>query len=203
MRELVLEANGGGERRRGRRLLLLLVALFALPLLIVVAMYKFDWQPGGASHGQLISPPQPLHSPELQTLQGKQFGAEQWKGKWSLVYVARHGCDAACVAQLHDLRQIHVSLNKEIGRVQRVLLIMSDGKGPRLAEIQGQYPDLAILVTGPEAERLTAQFDAAVPAANVYLVDPLGNLMMRYPQGYQPKGMRKDLMRLLTYSWVG
>jgi len=202
MREPVSEINKGEEKRRGRRMLLLLIALFALPLLIVATMYQFEWQPGGASHGQLISPPQPLQLLELQTLQGKNFGAVQWKDKWSLVYISRQGCDADCTAQLHDLRQIHASLHKEISRVQRVLLIASGDKDGNLASVQQQYPDLTILAS-PGAQQLAGQFGSAGQTGNVYLVDPLGNVMMRYPQGYQAKGLRKDLMRLLTYSWAG
>jgi cytochrome oxidase Cu insertion factor (SCO1/SenC/PrrC family) len=202
MSESVSETNKGEEKRRGRRMLLLLLTLFALPLLIVVAMYWLEWQPGGTSHGQLISPPRPLQLPELQTLQGKIFGSAQWKDKWSLVYVSGQRCDADCTAQLHDLRQIHASLNKEIGRVQRVLLIASEDKDGNLASVQQQYPDLAILA-GPGAQQLAGQFGSAAQAGNVYLVDPLGNVMMRYPQGYQARGLRKDLMRLLTYSWAG
>jgi len=134
-------------------------------------------------------------------LQGKKFGAEQWKNKWSLVYIGQQGCDTACETQLHDLRQLHVSLNKEIGRVQRVLLVVNNAKDERLTQLQQQYPDLIIL-TGPGVEALVGQFGASQTGV-VYLIDPLGNLMMRYLPGYQPKGMRKDLMRLLTYSWVG
>jgi hypothetical protein len=202
MRESVPETNKGEEKQLGRRMLLLLVALFALPLLIVAAMYQLEWQPGGTSHGQLISPPQPLQLLELQTLQGKSFGVAQWKDKWSLVYIGQHGCDADCAAQLHDLRQVHASLNKEISRVQRVLLIASVGEDGNLASVQQQYPDLAILA-GTGAQQLAGQFGSAAQTGDVYLVDPLGNVMMRYPQGYQAKGLRKDLMRLLTYSWAG
>jgi cytochrome oxidase Cu insertion factor (SCO1/SenC/PrrC family) len=202
MRESMSETNKGDDKRRGRRMLLLLVALFALPLLIVTAMYQFEWRPGGASHGQLLSPPQPLQLLELQTLQGKSFGSAQWKDKWSLVYIGQQRCDEECTAQMHDLRQIHASLNKEIARVQRVLLIASGDKDGNLASVQQQYPDLAILA-GPGAQQLAGQFGSAAQTGYVYLVDPLGNVMMRYPQGYQPNGMRKDLMRLLTYSWAG
>lgn len=201
MSELTVESNQTEQKRHGRGMLLLLLAMFALPLLIVVAMYQFQWRPGGASNGQLISPPLALQLVEMQTLNGNRFGAAQWKSKWSMVYVSQQGCDAACETQVHDLRQVHVSLNKEIGRVQRILLITSDGKDERLAEIQKQYPDLVILA-GPDVAKLAGQFGSD-GHAGTYLVDPLGNLMMRYPPGYEAKGLRKDLMRLLTYSWVG
>ena len=200
MTELMLEADAREEKRHGRGTLLLLAAMFALPLLIVAAMYQLQWHPSGSSHGNLISPPRPLQLVELQTLQGKRFGAAQWKDKWNLVYISRQNCDAACATQLHDLRQVHAALGKEIGRVQRILLVTADDKDESLAGIQAQYPDLIIL-TGPVAEKLAGQFGAHL--GDVYLVDPLGNLMMRYPPGYEARGMYKDLMRLMTYSWVG
>lgn len=202
MTELMLEADTREEKRHGRRTLLLLAAMFALPLLIVASMYQLQWRPAGSSHGQLISPPHPLQLVELQTLQGKKFGAEQWKEKWDLVYVSTKGCDPACEVQLHGLRQVHAALGKEIGRAQRILLVTADGKEEQLNRLQAQYPDLIILV-GPRVEKLAGQFDADARQGNIYLVDPLGNLMMRYPPGYEARGMYKDLMRLMTYSWVG
>lgn len=202
MSESVIKAGKDEGGRNGRLILLALVALFVMPLFVVAAMYFLDWRPGGASQGQLITPPQSLQLAELQTAQGKKFGAEQWKGKWSLVYIGQQGCDAACETQLHDLRQIHASLNKEIGRVQRVLLVPVARQDSNLAQLQQQYPDLVVLV-GAEVTQLARQFSPVEAPGMVYLVDPLGNLMMRYSSGYQPKGLRKDLMRLLTYSWVG
>lgn len=202
MTELMLDANVPDGKRHGRGMLLLLAALFVLPLLIVAAMYQLQWRPSGSSHGQLISPPQPLHLADLQTLQGKTFGAAQWKDKWDLVYVSAQGCNPSCERQLHDLRQVHAALGKEIGRVQRILLVTASGQDKQLARIQAQYPDLIVLA-GPSAAPLAGQFNPDAHKDNAFLVDPLGNLMMRYPPGYEARGMYKDLMRLMTYSWVG
>jgi cytochrome oxidase Cu insertion factor (SCO1/SenC/PrrC family) len=194
------------DQGKGRRMLLLMVGLFALPLLVVMAMYQFNWSPGGSSHGELLTPPRPLQLATLQTLQGKEFAAANWKDKWSLVYVDASGCPADCRDQVHLLRQIHVSLNKEIGRVQRVLLAPETKDMTALAALQQTYPDLVIL-TGGDVTALSRQFDLPDQAADlsgrVYLVDPLGNLMMSYPKEHEPKGLLKDLTRLLKYSWVG
>lgn len=187
-------------------MLLFLVALFVLPILVVLGMYQFDYRPGGASHGELIAPPKALQLPTLQDAQGKSFGTEQWKKKWHVVYVSDAGCAAECQQQVHLLRQIHVSLNKEIDRVRRVLIIPSAADPAELAALQAQYPDLVILA-GDQAAPLAQQFDLPDQPANtsgrVYFVDPLGNLMMSYPAGYDPKGLREDITRLLKYSWVG
>lgn len=194
------------QQRKGRRMLVFLVALFALPVLVVLTMYRIDYRPGGASHGELIVPPKALQLAPMQDLHGKPFGAAQWKSKWSMVYVSAAGCAAECRERVHLLRQIHVSMNKEIDRVQRILIVPAVADPAELAALQTQYPDLVILA-GEQAAALAQQFDlsgqAAGTAGRAYLVDPLGNLMMSYPAGYDPKGLREDMTRLLKYSWVG
>lgn len=194
------------QRTKGRRMLVFLLVLFVLPILVVLAMYQLDYRPGGSSHGDLIAPPKALQLSPTPDLNGKPFGAEQWKTKWNVVYVSATGCAKECQKQVHQLRQIHVSLNKEIERVQRVLVISSVTDQAELATIQQQYPDLVVLA-GNEAAALAQQFDLpdqpAGTSGRVYLVDPLGNLMMSYPPNYKPKGLREDMTRLLKYSWVG
>jgi cytochrome oxidase Cu insertion factor (SCO1/SenC/PrrC family) len=198
--------QGLNTQGKGRRMMLLLIVLFALPLLAVMGMYQFNWSPGGSSYGELVTPPRALQLVAVKDLQGREFAPAQWKDKWNMVYVAAADCPAACQDQVHLLRQVHVALNKEVGRVQRLLLIPSMQDAAALEDLQRKYPDLIILAGG-EVAGLSRQFDLpgqpAGPGGQVYLVDPLGNLMMRYPQGHDPKGLLKDLTRLLKYSWVG
>ena len=137
---------------------------------------------------------------------GKAFNPEQWSKIWSIVTVDSTGCTAPCATQLHMLKQVHTSMNKEIDRIQRVLLVPIVIEVEAYNEIQKQYPDLIIL-TGEETEmaKFSAEFNAANGGAesNIFLVDPLGNLMMSYPDKFDPKGLRSDLTRLLKNSWAG
>lgn len=194
------------QQRKGRRMLVFLLVLFALPVLVVLGMYQFDYRPGGSSHGDLLAPPKGLRLPSTKTLQGEAFSADQWKKKWSVVFVSESGCNAGCQNSVHLLRQIHVSLNKEIDRVQRLLIVSNTADPAELAAIQLQYPDLVILAA-PETAALARQFDLpgqpAGTSGRTYIVDPLGNLIMSYPSGFDPKGLREDMTRLLKYSWVG
>jgi hypothetical protein len=102
------------------------------------------------------------------------------------------------------MRQLQVSMDKDMGRLQRVLLTNSQN----IASIQQQYPDLLIL-SKPESalNEFRQQFDLsgapAGSASQIYLVDPLGNLMMHFPSTLPPIEMRKDLVRLLAYAWAG
>lgn len=189
------------QLRKGRLMLISLLLVFALPVVIGVVLYASDWRPGGSSYGELLRPPQPLSFPVLKTLQGKQVDALVWKDKWHLVYIASANCDEGCRNGLHTMRQIHASLAKEIDRLGRVWLI----DGPRLPEAemqQSQYPDMLVLA---DATALARQFDTNIANVHgrIYLVDPLGNLVIRYPRGSDPYGIRKDLMKLLKYSWTG
>ena len=104
------------------------------------------------------------------------------------------------------LKQVHTSMNKEIDRIQRVLLVPAGISSEAYGEIQKKYPDLIIL-TGADTEmaKFSAEFNAAKGGAefSVFLVDPIGNLMMSYPEKFDPKGLRSDLTRLLKNSWAG
>lgn len=199
-------AEAMNELKKGRRMLLFLVVLFALPVLVVVLMYRFDVRPSGSSHGQLITPPVELRLPSLHTAQGTAFQAAQWKTKWSIVFIDSSGCTQSCQEHVHLLRQVHVALNKEIDRVQRILILNQPASADTLTALTSQYPDLAVL-SGNDVAPLVRQFDLpgqpAATSERVYLVDPLGNLMMSYPKDYNPKGLLDDLTRLLKYSWVG
>ena len=194
------------QQRKGRRMLLTLLVLFSLPLLAVISMYGLDYRPGGSSHGDLLTPPKAMQFAAVMDIHGKAFDAAQWKKKWHLVMIAEGHCAKDCQRQVHLVRQIHVTLNKEIQRLQRVLIVPNAADHTGLAALQQRYPDLVILV-GAEATALAGQFNVSAqsqePSTRTYVIDPLGNLMMSYPAGFDPKGMQKDLTRLLKYSWVG
>ena len=104
------------------------------------------------------------------------------------------------------MRQVQTALGKEQGRLQRVFVPMGNVSADKLQEKLKEYPGMTV-IAGPksEVEVLTQQF--ILPGANVvdnqrvYLVDPLGNLMMTYRDN--PGGMLKDLRHLMKTSWAG
>jgi hypothetical protein len=186
---------------RSKKTFYLLILVFVLPFTMAVLLHLFDLIPGGKSYGNLIQPPKSLQIPVLKDATGKAFNPEQWNKIWSIVTVDSTGCTAPCAARLHMLKQVHTSMNKEIDRIQRVLLVPAT-ETDAYNEIQKQYPDLIILA-GADAEmaKFSAEFNSA--SDSVFLVDPLGNLMMSYPEKFDPKGLRSDLTRLLKNSWAG
>lgn len=196
----------------GRKVLLILAVIFVLPFTVAATLHLLNFNPGGHSYGELVKPPKALQFPVLHDVQGKPFGAEQWAKKWSIVVIGTGDCDEACHKQLHLLQQVHVSLGKEIERVQRVLLIPAEITKDAGIDLQDRYPNLVVL-TGADTETVnfSHMFDlSGQPAGSsrrTYLIDPLGNFMMSYPhdgeQGLNPKGLREDITRLLKNSWAG
>jgi hypothetical protein len=164
-----------------RNKLLWVGVICAAPLVLGTAAFLFGWSPGGASnYGELLAP-KPVS------------GFESLRGKWVLVAFDAAACDAYCEKKLYFMRQVRRAQGKDMGRVERVWVITDGGK-PR-----------AELLPGIEGTRFASLSTEAFPgnsADHVYLVDPLGNLMMRFPRDPDPSKMIKDLQRLLKYSGV-
>lgn len=190
---------------RRRRLQLLLIALmFFGPLALSFWVYYGDasLQPQGrVQHGDLISPARALPTLSLPMADGARTPADFLKAKWSLVYVAGAACDAACEAVLADARSIHFALSGEMMRVRRVLLCTA-----RCGTIADPGLQTAWL-EGADGERLLAAFPSYGPPVadghRLYVIDPLGNLLMSYPAGTAKKGILKDLEKLLRLSHIG
>lgn len=192
---------------RGRRTLLLVAALLALPFVVAFALYWFEWRPAKlANHGELITPPRPLPESGLTHVDGRPLNTEELKRKWSLIMVNVGDCATACQRDLQQIRQVQVALNKEMVRLRRVLLghsLTELRADPGLSTVQAAYPDLLVAAPSDDQAGAAARILLDGRQHRYYVVDPLGNVMMRYPAQPDMAGMLKDLERLLKYSWVG
>ncbi len=192
------------QQRRGRLILLCMLIFFITPIIAVVAMYKLDWRPKGESIGELVTPAKALTMQQpLVSSDGNVASINLLKDKWSMVYMTAD-CDAQCKDKLHQMRQLHVSLYKEIPRMQRLLFTtVSD-----VTEIKQNYPDLLIL-NQPKtdiisfSEQFNIRNETSMTAGRIYLIDPLGHLIMSYSASTSPALVRKDITRLMKYSWTG
>lgn len=174
-----------------------LVSLF--PIAAALFFYYVAPPEGRMNHGDLLQPT-PLSAKPLAMLDGREFRFEQLKGKWVLLHVDSGACTARCREKLYAMRQVRLAQGKDMVRLERVWLL-SDGTTPSpdlLAEHAGM---LAVRAAGSET---LAQFPApAEAAAHVYVADPHGNLMMRFPENPDPTRVIKDLQRLLRPSRIG
>lgn len=185
--------------KSGKRNLLLLAVVFLLPFTIAVILHLLDIRPSGKSYGELIAPPVALTLPVLKDAQDKPIS---WQKKWNIVMIVRSNCDEACQATTHLLGNVRLSLAKDTKRVQQVMLFPSKVNVEAVIDLKKKNPDLIIL-SGEEALSLADRLEKLGKPQAIYLVDPLGNLMMQYPQNFEPKGLRGDLVRLIKSSWVG
>jgi hypothetical protein len=181
-------------RARNLRLLAMLGGLFLVPLALAFwVYYGTDWRPlRTVNHGELITPARPLPATHLPPAVTTEVApTELFHRKWSLVYIGDGQCDDSCRKSLYVIRQTRLSLNNEMARVERVFLVTS-------------HPGLLVLdASGAAASSLLSAFPAEQREQSLFIVDPLGNLMMRYDVRQNPKGLLQDLKKLLSLSHIG
>lgn len=195
---------------RSRSQIWVLLAVFFAPLVIAFVLYYGleGWRPSGqTNHGELVQPPQPLPESDLPSGTAQPLSASVFKGKWTLVYIGAGDCDARCREALTLIRQTRLALNDDLPRVQRAFLVTqaccdqdyleTEHAGLLLGSLEGE---------AGAAFRETFQKAISQPietAGRIYIVDPLGNLMMSYPRESEPKGLLNDMKKLLKLSHIG
>jgi len=170
-------------RRRSRRTLLLIAAVSIAPVVASYTAYYLFPRDKQVNYGEL-----------LPTRAAPDAGAlAEFKGRWVVVLSSPGACDASCKAALYATRQARTIQGREMERVARVWLA-SDAAAPDPA-LLSEHPDLAVrpgtLDAWPEG------------GGRIYLVDPLGNLVLAWPREPDIKKMAQDLGRLLKASRIG
>lgn len=196
------------KQRRSRLILLLLVAVFVVPLLAAAWLYRQVQQEGDVwgttNHGRLIDPARPLAPFELETAGGETLTREALRGQWTLVFSPETPCLEDCRQVIYHMRQVRAALGREAPRVQRWLVLSGASQYTALADFLENYPGMQVLTDTRRAvlDQLEGAGDAP-DSPPVYLVDPLGNLMMAFPRSLDPRDMLKDLKKLLKISQIG
>jgi cytochrome oxidase Cu insertion factor (SCO1/SenC/PrrC family) len=189
---------------------LALAALFLVPLAAAFWLYYGGggWRPRGATNqGELVTPPRTLPSLDFAGADGQRIPGDLLRDRWTLLYVGDGRCDARCEEVLHLTRQTRIALNKDSDRVRRVFL--ATGPCCEIGVPALEHPDLVVAIpTDAQLAALAPLLPAPerLPpdrAGRIYLVDPLGNLMMSYPATAPDKALLTDLRRLLRLSHIG
>ena len=159
-----------------------------LPVAASFLIWGLDLAPGtSGNYGTLLSP-RPVAVPAVAAL----------KGRWVLVQFDGGACGEACERKLYLMRQARRAQGREMQRVERLWLV-TDAVHPK-AELVAAIEGTVIAPAGAAAREFPSERS---PADHVYLIDPLGNLMMRFPQNPDPMRVIKDLQRLLRASQFG
>jgi hypothetical protein len=198
------EALGTASRRTvaGRWKMLAVMLVCAAPVIASYFTYYVVRPEGRRNFGELIDPQRPTPDLQATTLDGKSVNLRSLKGQWLLMSVAGGACDAACQNNLYLQRQLRESLGKEKARVDWIWLVNDDAPVP--APLLPALKEATVLRV-PAQELATWLAPAAGQGlpAHLYVVDPMGNWMLRFPPALDKAGAAKakrDVERLLRAS---
>lgn len=223
-------ANATGPapaKSNSKRVLLLLAAVCIAPVIASYTAYYLLPPEGRTNYGDLVSPQVDTRKLETIPLAGSlpvdekarlgldtpmapptpdlaagQVRLDDWRGRWLMVLLSPAECGSACTTNLYNMRQVRLTTGKNRDRVQRLWLVTDQAKPSTEVLLQHAGMVTAQVAPGPAS-------DLFKPAAgreqtdHIYLIDPLGNLMMRFPADTDPSKMKKDINKLLKASRIG
>ncbi len=187
----------------GRLKMLLVLLVCAAPVVASYVTYFVIRPAGRSNYGTLILPTRGL--PEdlgLRTLDGAAVPARSLRGQWLLVTVGPSTCDEACDQRLFTQRQLREMLGRERDRVDKVWLITDNGPLSPALRAATQAP-VAVTVLRADAQavaRWLAPAEGHALQEHLYVVDPMGEWMMRMPAQPDPARVKRDLERVLRAS---
>ena len=187
----------------GRWKLLAVLAVCASPLIFSYLTYYVIKPSGRTNYGTLIDPrAHPIPALGTTALDGKPVTLDAWKGKWIMLQAAPGDCQQACKDQLVKIRQLRLMQGKGMERIERVWLITDNA--PLDIQLMKVIEGARFLRVKPELVKAWLPVEAGSDVTDhLYLIDPLGNLMMRFPKDAEPNKVTKDIGKLLKASAVG
>ncbi len=191
------------QQSRGRWKLFALFAVCAAPLIASYFTYYVIKPTSRTNYGSLLDPrayPMPVLG--ATTLDGKPAELAQYKGKWLMLQVDQGACEASCRKKLYEMRQLRTAQGKEMERIERIWLITD--ATPLDTVLMREYDGTRMLrVPAGAVQAWLPAEQGTTPADHLYMIDPLGNLMMRFPQDADPNKIKKDVRKLLKASSIG
>lgn len=194
--------------RAGRLKMLAVLLICAAPVIASYFTYYVIRPDNRHSYGELIEPQRPLPAMTAAPLDGSPMPLPSLRGQWLLISVAGGSCDAACERHLYLQRQLRESLGKDKDRLDWVWLIADDApvRAALLPALQ-QAQATVLRVDSQQLAKWLTPASGRQLSDHLYLVDPLGNLMMRFPASgstqvdtVAAKNIKRDLDRLLRAS---
>lgn len=174
------------------------------PVIAAVLFYlNPQWLEGqGTNYGTILEPQRPVPAAQdlrLTELDGNAFDLQQLQGQWLVVTADGATCPESCARKLFIMRQTHASTGKNVVRIERVWFVTDDQPVPEI--VQEAYEGTHILRASPD--QLREFMGHEQPQNHIWVIDPLGNLMLRFPENADPIRVRKDLGKLLFASQIG
>lgn len=189
---------------KGKKTLLLMIFVFVAPMVIGTVMFlnidRLGIEGGSTNYGKLIQPAKPAKLGDLQHKNQPAKKQETIGKRWTLAYLEPDTCDQACKDKLILIKKVRLLTNEKMRRV-RTLFVTSNSIAKQFDKTD--YGNLVVASVKDKKAEFLKQFPAQ-ESNPIYLIDPLGNIMMYYPQQkINVKKMLKDIKRLLKYSSLG
>ncbi len=196
------DAEHKERARKGRWRLLFLALVTASPVLASYFTYYVLQPKGSPQYGELISPTRELPALEVSDENGSKTDLRSLRGQWLMITVADAACDDACEKTLYLTRQLHAGLGQERERLDRVWFATGDAKiSPTL--LQGLQGGRVLRIDEAKLSEWLATETKQPLQQSIYLVDPQGFWMMRFPATAEvdhAMKIKKTLNRLLRAS---
>ena len=192
------------KHRRRYLPLYVLVAITVVPIAVAYISYYFAPPAGRTNYGTLL-PQRPVPDLALANLDGSRFDLRQLGGSWVLVMADAAECDEPCADKLLMMRQQRIMTGKDRHRIERVWLVTDQEPLPimLMREYEGTHFVRAPLQ--PLRDFLALPDTAGAQLKDhIWLIDPRGNLMLRWPKNPEINGVKRDIARLLKVSagWI-
>ncbi len=194
-------------KKRGRSYLPLyvLIAITILPIAAAYIAYYVVPPSGRTNYGTLIDPQRPTPALPLTNLDGTPFDLRKLHGHWVFVMVDGGDCDPRCADKLLMMRQQRTMTGKNRNQIERVWLIPDNVPLPimLMREYEGTHFVRAPLLALRAFLALPDTADARL-TDHIWVIDPRGNLMLRWPKDAEPNGIKRDIAKLLKVAagWV-
>lgn len=191
------------SKKRSNWILFLVIAVCAAPMILSYFTYYVVKPESRNNYGDLIDPRRyPIPDLGATTLDGSPASLNDYHGKWLLIQVDQGACDAYCTEKLYYMRQLRAAQGKERERIERVWLVTDDA--PLSTALMKEYDGTRILRV--DRDKLAKWLPVAAGTRaqdHLYMIDPLGNLMMRFPKAPDYNKVKKDIIKLLRASAIG
>ena len=195
------------QKKKNQSTIIILALMTIIPFSIAWYLTTDpDFRPGATNNGELI---RPVITTERSELVGvDSFSVEHIKeleGHWVILnIIPDQSCDKLCVDTIHASKQLRLMLNKDLTRVRRAVIVMQGEQNPSFQPWWDEDDRLLKVKPGTAlAEKIKQQVSGKLTGGILVLMDPLGNLMMQYPSGFDPYAVKRDLKKLLRISQIG
>lgn len=204
------------KKHRSKTPLIIILLMSLAPLVAALIVYFIpELRPeGSAAYGELVQPQRPMPNAKdlpLTTLDGKPFDLGSLKGKWIMMAADGAACPEACARKLYIIRNTHASQGKHVERLARVWFITDDAPVPE--KVLEAYKGAVMVRVNPvvlqqfllggAAGSVTPEQARQGLSTPIWVIDPLGNLMLQYPAVADPEMFRKDIRKLIKSSRIG